>query len=123
MKPRVLVVEDESLIRLDVADALRERGFEVEEASSAGGAQQALASMARPLDALVVDLGLPDRKGDDLAAEIRAAHPRLPIIIASGYASEQVHARFRSDPQTAFIDKPYNAAQLEQTITRLRGLK
>jgi CheY-like chemotaxis protein len=117
---RVLVVEDESLIRLDVVDALRERGFEVEEAASAAMAKQVMQKMESSVDALVVDLGLPDQKGDDLAAEVRAKHPLLPIIIASGYAGQSVHARFRADPNVAFVEKPYNVAQLEDAIGRLR---
>ena len=36
---------------------------------------------------MVADVGLPDRKGDVLAGELRALHPELPIIIATGYDS------------------------------------
>ena len=118
---RILVVEDESLIRLDVVDALRERGFEVEEAASASAAKRTLDAVKGEIGALIVDLGLPDQKGDDLAAEIRVKHPQLPIVIASGYSGQAVQTRFRADPFVAFVEKPYNVGQLEDAISRLRG--
>lgn len=118
--PRVLVVEDESLIRLDVVDALGERGFQVEEAASAEAAKHLIEKGGAPFDAIVLDLGLPDRKGDDLAAEVRVSFPKLPIVIASGYSGHAVLARFRDDPYVAFIGKPYNIGELQEIIGRLR---
>lgn len=115
----VLFVEDEAMIRLNAVEVLLEHGFQVEEA---GTAKQALAIVAREpakFGAAVIDVGLPDGRGDDLAIQFRAAYPDLVIVIASGDPGEKARAHFAKDPLTAFVDKPYN---LDGLAARLRGL-
>lgn len=116
---RLLLVEDEALIRLDVAECLRDVGYEVEEAASALQALTLLKADGR-VNGVIIDLGLPDRRGDDLAAELRASNPSLPIIIASGFSSTEVRGRFQGDTFTAFVDKPFNAAQIEHALKTMQ---
>ena len=108
---RILVVEDEVLIRLFAVEYLQDAGFNVEVAGSATEAMNKLALIPEGIHAIVVDLGLPDRKGDVLVNEIRAIYPSLPIVIATG---EGDHARksFANKPDIAFVPKPYSPAAL-----------
>ena len=110
--PCLLLVEDEPLVRLVVAEALDELGFKVEEAGSATEAINKMRLLQGRVDAAVVDVGLPDRKGDALAAELRAMDGALPIIVASGYDGDSLRSRFAADPLVTFLDKPYEAHQL-----------
>ena len=81
---RVLLVEDEVFIRIDTAEHLRARGFEVVEAGSADDAVEYVASGER-IDVLVTDIRMPGSlDGLDLAARLRAEQPDLPIVVASG---------------------------------------
>lgn len=109
-------MEDEALIRLDISECLRDLGYAVDEAASAAQALALLKSGEGPVHGVIIDLGLPDRRGDDLAAELRAANPSLPIIIASGFSSNEVRGRFAGDTFTAFVDKPFNAGQIERAL-------
>lgn len=79
---RILLCEDDALIRMDIALGLRDAGYDVLEAGTAQGALDLLS--ANDVDLLITDVGLPDRSGDDLAIEARTSNPSLPIIFATG---------------------------------------
>ena len=79
---RILVCEDDILIRTDIADGLRDAGCTVLEAGSAQKALDILKSEA--VDLLVTDVGLPDRTGEELAQDARHLIPDLPVIFATG---------------------------------------
>ncbi|OSP54909.1 response regulator [Pseudoruegeria sp. SK021] len=79
---RILVCEDDPLIRLDMAETLRDAGFDVLEAPSAAKALDVLQS--QPVDLLITDVGLPDQSGEVLAQHARGANPDLPVIFATG---------------------------------------
>jgi CheY-like chemotaxis protein len=55
-----------------------------------------------------------------LVDELRALHPQLPIVIATGYDSAGLARRFAADPKVALIRKPYTQSDLEAVATRLR---
>ena len=80
----ILVVEDEALVRLMVADTLEEAGFDVIEACNAADALPLLE--ARPdIRALVTDVEMPPGiSGYELARLVRANHPHVAIVIVSG---------------------------------------
>ena len=98
------------------ATTLEELGCRVEEAGSATEAVTKLRLPGRRIDVAIVDIGLPDRRGDGLAAELRAIRADLPIIIASGYGEDVLQGRFAHDPLVRFLPKPYNMRQLEEAL-------
>jgi len=79
---RILLVEDDLLIRMDTADCLRDLGHIAIEAGDAGEAMRALGSEA--IDVLITDLQLPGLSGADLAARARETHPNIQIVFATG---------------------------------------
>jgi CheY-like chemotaxis protein len=118
--PRVLLVEDEILVQMVAAEQLREIGYRVETAGSATEAMNKAKLLGDDIGLAIVDIGLPDRKGDVLVDELRALHPQLPIVIATGYDSAGLARRFSADPKVALIRKPYTQSDLEAVATRLR---
>jgi DNA-binding response OmpR family regulator len=107
----VLIVEDEILVRMFAVDALEDVGFQV---LQAGDATEAMTALAGKLDvaAVIVDMGLPDRSGDQLAAEMRAQLQTLPILIASGRSERELKDKFVADSRIGVLVKPYTAAML-----------
>src|ERR1700761_8445056 len=83
-RPAVLVVEDESLVRMYAVDVLEDAGYEVIEA---GNAAQALAKLQeRPhIDVMLTDINMPgDMDGLALARELHRMHPNVHLILTSG---------------------------------------
>jgi DNA-binding response OmpR family regulator len=119
---RILVVEDEILVRMFAVDALEDAGFKVEEAGSAADAIAKLEELKTSIGAAVVDLGLPDRAGDELASDMGRVVPDLPILIASGRSERELKERFAAHPRIRLLVKPYTASMLLDSLAEL-GIK
>ena len=117
---RALLVEDEALVALIAEEALAGLGFQVHAAATATEALEAF-EQGRP-DLAVIDIGLPDMRGDDLARQIRAKAPDVAIIMASGYDAADVAARFAGDQNLSVVSKPYTEGDLANAIGGL-GLR
>jgi signal transduction histidine kinase/CheY-like chemotaxis protein len=115
---RVLVVDDELLLRMLVADALTDAGCRVEEAADCREAVALVERLGDELAAAIIDLGLPDKPGDELAAEIRALRPDLPIILATGFADDTVRRRFAADARVEIFIKPFEPEALIAWLAR-----
>jgi signal transduction histidine kinase/DNA-binding response OmpR family regulator len=108
---RVLLVEDEALVRMTTADALDDLGFEVIEAATATAALERLEPAP---DLLFTDLGLPDMDGYELIARVRKRFPDMPIVIASGRMGEP-------GSDAIYLLKPYDGQDLRRAVgTALR---
>jgi CheY-like chemotaxis protein len=120
--PRVLLVEDEILVQMVAAEQLRAMGYRVDTAGSATEAINKVKLLAGDLGLAIVDIGLPDRRGDVLVGELRVLDPELPIVIATGYDSAELARRFAGDPRVVLIRKPYTQSDLESAVSKLRPL-
>jgi DNA-binding response OmpR family regulator len=119
---RVLVVEDEVLIRMLAVDMLLEFGYQSDEA---GNAAEALEHLQRPgADYVLVflDIGLPDRSGDELIKEIRASRSDLPLLVASGDDPLALKSRLAGFAPIAFMCKPYDSHHLRQQLANLSAV-
>jgi CheY-like chemotaxis protein len=114
--PRVLVVEDEFMVRDMIVYELQLAGFEVLEAGSAEDAL-AMIPQAGHIDLLFTDIRLPGMDGWKLAENFRGHHAQVPIIYASGYAD-----RVDPLPHSKFLQKPYMPSQVLQAAANL-GIK
>ena len=114
----ILIVEDEFLVRLGIVDVLEEKGFAALEASSAAEALNILREKT-DVAATVVDIGLPDRRGDDLAREMRKAWPMMPVVVASGHVAPILQQAFAGDPMVRFLGKPYDGPDLIALLDKL----
>ncbi|HXK08708.1 MAG TPA: response regulator [Vicinamibacteria bacterium] len=82
---RLLIVEDDDVLRRRLARAFRDRGFEVREAD--GAATAARESLSAPLDCALVDLRLQDASGLDVVRALVARHPAASVVVLTGYGS------------------------------------
>jgi CheY-like chemotaxis protein len=112
------LVEDEALVAMLAEDFLTGFGFDAIVVASAMEAMRALQSDAAPVLA-VIDVGLPDERGDSLALRMRALRPELKIIVASGYDEADLRARFDGDAFVAILAKPYTEGDLARTARDL----
>ncbi|TXL73954.1 response regulator [Vineibacter terrae] len=114
----VLVVEDEILIRMPVADYLRDCGYRVLEASNAAEAQ-ALFRASEPIEIVFSDVNMPGgMNGFALAQWVRQEYPDVRIILTSGIASTARNAE-QVCAEGSFLEKPYSYEALAAHIKRL----
>ena len=105
---RILVVEDEFLLQMLVADVLAEAGCLSIEAGSASEGWAKFRAGQDGFAGAIIDLGLPERRGDELVADIRTVRSDLPIVLATGYADDSVRGRFEHDDRLVILTKPFN---------------
>ncbi|MGE0340905.1 MAG: response regulator, partial [Xanthobacteraceae bacterium] len=112
----ILLVEDEVLVAAIAAENLRDIGFEVIEAASAKAALDYAMKDAATLKVAIVDIGLPDKKGDILAAELRKIRADLPIIVATGHSSDVLPKELLEAEKVAVLGKPYDLKDLQAAL-------
>ena len=102
----VLVIEDDSAVRLIISDVLRDLGYACIEASDGQAALPMLTSNT-PLDLLITDVGLPGLNGRQVAEIARRHRPDLKILFVTGYAEHATgHAPFL-EPGMEMVTKPF----------------
>ena len=118
---RVLLVEDESIIRLVAAEALHDEGFEVAEAWNGDEAVRLL-NGSGTFDALFTDVRMPGAlDGVDVAVHARSRYPAIPVLVVSGYAAHLMTRLSVLEPAARFISKPYSLPEVVDTLNRLVG--
>ncbi len=122
---RVVIAEDEALIRLDLAEMLEEEGFSVVGQAGDGERAVSLAEEFRP-DLVVLDVKMP--KLDGLSAAQRIAEQRIaPVVILTAFSQRELVERARDAGAMAYLVKPFTKADLvpavEMAISRFAELQ
>jgi CheY-like chemotaxis protein len=119
LPPTVLIAEDEFIIRLTIAEFLRDEGYDVIEAGNADEALDVFRS-GIAVDLLFTDVRMPGTMdGCELAQRVRAEWPSTPIIITSAYAESLLSARSASEDFV--VPKPYRPQAVLTTINAVIG--
>jgi CheY-like chemotaxis protein len=119
---QVLVVDDEIIVATAIEELLSGYGHNVTVAFDTGEAMAAVARL-ETLDAVVLDLQLPDGPGAELLAALRSRWPALPAVISTGYALDAAE-RAAFEPlhgRTVVLKKPWTEAQLLATLAEVAG--
>jgi CheY-like chemotaxis protein len=117
----VLLVEDECLIRMSLADYLLDKGFTVIEAANAAEALAAMNDPAHQIDLIFSDVRMPgDMDGFALAVWVRENYRSLPVILTSGDIGQANNAR-KAHAGEAFLPKPYELHAVADKITQVVG--
>jgi response regulator NasT len=107
---RVVVAEDEAIIRLDVVEILREAGFDVVGEAGDGEAAVRLAEETRP-DLVVMDVKMPVLDGISAAERITKAGI-APVVLLTAFSQAELVERARDAGAMAYVVKPFTAADL-----------
>ncbi|HET9761014.1 MAG TPA: response regulator [Nocardioidaceae bacterium] len=122
---RVVIAEDEALIRLDLAEMLAEEGYDVVGQAGDGEAALALAEEHRP-DLVVLDVKMP--RLDGIAAAQRIAEQRIaPVVILTAFSQRELVERARDAGAMAYLVKPFTKDDLvpavEMAVSRFAELQ
>ncbi len=115
---KVLVVEDDEVVRQLVTDALRELGLQVLPAAD-GIAALELLRRELPIDLLVSDVGLPGLNGRQLAEAARELQPGLKVLLMTGYIHEVAGAQGFLGPGMALLTKPFEMDAFARSVGEL----
>ena len=111
----ILVVDDDRLFLTLVRDELEKAGFGVKVAENAAQAQTALAEGG--VDAIIMDVVMPEMDGMELLPKMRTTHPDIPVVVVSGRASFLTGVQAMRLGAVDFLRKPLNFEELARTVT------
>jgi two-component system cell cycle sensor histidine kinase/response regulator CckA len=113
----ILIVEDEIPLLKLIHHILESHGYKVLECSTGNAALEIWAEHRKKIDLLLTDMILPDgMAGPELAEILQASKPGLKVIYTSGYGTEKVAKDFNLEHGLNFIQKPFHARKLAETV-------
>lgn len=110
---RVVVAEDESLIRMDIVETLRDNGFNVVGEASDGLKAVELAETLHP-DLMVMDIKMPNLDG--LSAAEKIAGLKIPIVLLTAFSQQEIVSRAAEVGAMAFLVKPFTPQDLVPAV-------
>lgn len=117
----VLVVDDEAAVRDFVRLALVHSGYAVQVAADARDALHVFAAHPGKFALVITDVRMPGRTGAELADDIRAAAPGVPVVFMSGYSGGTSQQPIALPPGAVVLDKPFSVEKLVRTVRQFVG--
>lgn len=114
---RILLIEDDMLLAQSLTDRLEDEGFHVDEADRGEDGLE-LADLYE-YQVMILDLGLPDMRGDEVLMNLRSKNADLPVLILSGESDVEARLACLNAGADDYLTKPFNMAEL---VARLQAL-
>lgn len=114
---RILVVDDEEIMRASLSDWLREDGFEVSAVESGRRAIEEVKE--KPWNVLLVDLKMPGMDGIDVLREVKKINKDLPVLIITAYATVDSAVQAMKQGAYDYICKPFNPEEISLTLRKI----
>ena len=115
---RVLIVDDEALIRWSLSERLSNAGYEVCEAGDGTSALDYFREGASRIDVVVLDVKLPDADGLDLLKQIRRMCPTCRVVLITAFGTLDMLQDARDNGAYDMLRKPFNLDDMLQTVER-----
>ncbi|SPE23905.1 Multi-sensor hybrid histidine kinase (fragment) [Candidatus Sulfopaludibacter sp. SbA3] len=112
----ILLVEDETSLRLPVSRMLQKKGYSVIEAGDGPAAAEAFRAHAKEIGVVLLDLTLPAMSGAEVLSALRALQPQVRVILTSAHSCEKALADAGGQQSWEFIRKPYCFTDLENLL-------
>ena len=115
--PRILLVDDESLILWTLEDLLTRQGYEV---CPAGTGEEALQCISEKyMDLLIIDMEMPGMNGLEVLSEIRQSYPPKKVILLTAVDSEEFIEMARKEGVNDFIFKPFLISEVTYRVKKV----
>ena len=118
MKPTILVVDDEPLIRWSLSETLSGSGHHIVEAGDGQAAVQAVTNSARPFDVVLLDFRLPDSNDLSLLSRLRRLAPGSRIIMMTAFGTPETTQGALDLGADRVVQKPFEFADLTSLVQR-----
>lgn len=117
---RVLIVDDEPLIRWSLAETLQQSGHGVTEAGDRRGALRSVSTAEEPFDVVLLDYRLPDSDDLSLLATIRKLAPMTAVIMMTAFGTPDVTAAAIQLGAYRVVSKPFEVHEMLNLVLRAR---
>lgn len=122
-KYKILVMDDESIVREVTSNLLKHLGYEAFQAKNGTEAIEMYLrerELGKPFDALILDLMVPgDIGGPETLKKLRQVDPEVKAIVASGFSNEMIMSRYSSYGFAGLISKPYMIKELDELLQKI----
>ncbi|NDY43402.1 PAS domain S-box protein [Dissulfurirhabdus thermomarina] len=118
---KVLVVDDEEMLRDVLTEALGAFGYEVTAVESGPAALETLRRDPGGVDLAILDMNMPGWDGLETLTRLREVRPDLPAILATGYADDSRLEAFQAEGRVEILHKPFRFDRLDEVIRRFLG--
>lgn len=112
---RLLIIDDESLVRSAIRKVLTRRGFSVDEAANGSEGLARVEGATEPYQGVLLDLSMPGIPGERVLEQLRVTHPELPVVILSGFVEDPAKVASAN----AVLLKPLTSKLLVETLDRV----
>ncbi len=119
MPEKILVVDDEEIVRNYAKRALASRGYSITTAVNGVGAL--LAVVKEEFDAVICDLKMPDLRGEEVIRRIKALRPATRVIVITGSVSDITPPIAPGVEVDGFLIKPFGINELRDMVTKVLG--
>ena len=113
---RILVVDDDAMVRTVARRLLESFGLTVIEATGGAEAITMFVDEAETIDGILLDLTMPDVGGAQVFRAVRAIRPDVPVVLMSGYHEDEASAAFDGQGLAGFVQKPFTPADLSRRM-------
>ena len=119
MEKRILVVDDDQVVGKSFERVLTNKGYRVDTALSGREAFEKYAGA--DFDMVFTDLRMPGQGGLEVARRIKEMNPWLPIVVVTGYATQEAEEEAKAIGVAEFIQKPLTPSSIEEVAARIMG--
>ncbi len=119
---KVLVVDDDALVRRTIERGLEKCGFEVESAEGGRQGVEKVVQLGHDLVVVLLDLNMPEVSGEKAFRQMQETHPELKVVIVSGYDERDLVGRFTGHPPAGFLRKPFRPVDLQRKMMEVLGV-
>lgn len=117
----ILLVEDETAVRIFSHNALTNKGFTVLDADCAERALEIVKENGKEIDVIITDVVMPGMSGPDMIRQISSEYPGIKVIFISGYGEDAFIETYGNDRTFNFLSKPYSLKQLITKVKEVLG--
>lgn len=119
----ILLVEDETPVRIFSHNALTNKGFTVTDADCAETAMNIMKNKGKEIDLIITDVVMPGMSGPDMIKHITVQYPDIKVIFISGYGEDAFIETYGSERTFNFLSKPYSLKQLVMKVKEVLEAK
>ncbi len=121
VQARILLVDDEEIVRNTARAALERAGHVVDVATGGRLALDKVAASPDRFSLVLLDLSMPGFDGEQTLEALRRINPDLPVVICSGYSEVEVRSRFQGKAVSGFLRKPFDFRALTYKVSEVLG--